>query len=52
VATGLVSLTPDAFFDHDWFFVVLGVTVALGQVWIALLARRLLAEAGGRRLTP
>jgi hypothetical protein len=51
VATGLVSLTPDAFFNHDWFFVVLGVTVALGQVWTALLARRLLAEAGGD-LTP
>jgi Protein of unknown function (DUF998) len=51
VATALVGLVPNAVFNHDWFFVALGVTVALGQVWIALLAGRLLAEAGGRGLT-
>ncbi|HZY28712.1 MAG TPA: DUF998 domain-containing protein [Jiangellaceae bacterium] len=44
VATGVASLVPDAFLGHDWFYVVLGVAVALGLVWVSAMAARLLTE--------
>ncbi|MGH8825116.1 MAG: DUF998 domain-containing protein [Jiangellaceae bacterium] len=44
VATGVAGLVPDAFLDHDRFYVVLGVAVALGLLWASVMAARLLAE--------
>jgi Protein of unknown function (DUF998) len=45
VAVAVASLVPDAFLNHDWFYVVLGAAVALGLGWASLMAGRLLAEA-------
>jgi hypothetical protein len=44
VAVAVASLVPDAFLNHDWFYVILGVAVALGLGWASLMAARLLAE--------
>ncbi len=43
-ATGVAGLVPDAFLNHDWFYVVLGVAAALGLVWVSVMAARLLTE--------
>jgi len=40
MAIGVASLVPDVFLDHDWFYVILGVAVALGLGWVSLLAAR------------
>jgi hypothetical protein len=44
VAVAAASLVPDAFLNHDWFYVILGVAVAVGLGWASLMAARLLAE--------
>jgi uncharacterized membrane protein YhaH (DUF805 family) len=44
VVVAVASLVPDAFLNHDWFYVILGVAVALGLGWASLMAARLLAE--------
>jgi uncharacterized protein DUF998 len=52
VATGVANLVPDALFNHDWFYLVLAVAVALGLGWVSVMAARLLTElrdaSGGR----
>jgi hypothetical protein len=52
VATGVASLVPDAFLGHDWFYVVLGVAVALGLVWVSAMAARLLTGLPDARRAP
>jgi Protein of unknown function (DUF998) len=47
LATAVVGLAPNAFFNHDLFYVVLGITVALGLIWASVMAVRLLAEVPG-----
>jgi uncharacterized membrane protein YhaH (DUF805 family) len=44
VATAVVSLVPDALFNHDLFYLVLFVSVAFGLVWASVMSARLLAE--------
>jgi uncharacterized membrane protein YhaH (DUF805 family) len=44
VAVAVASLAPDAFLNHDWFYVILGAAVTLGLGWSSLVAARLLAE--------
>jgi hypothetical protein len=42
LAIAAINLTPGPFSNHDLFYVVLGVAVALGLGWVSLMAARLL----------
>jgi hypothetical protein len=49
LAVAVVNLTPGLFSNHDLFYVVLGVAVALGLGWVSVLAARLLTELPATR---
>jgi uncharacterized protein DUF998 len=44
LAIATIDLIPGPFSNHDWFFVLLGVAVALGLGWVSVMAGRLLTE--------
>jgi uncharacterized membrane protein YhaH (DUF805 family) len=46
VAVAVVGLAPAPLGNHDLFFVILGLTVAHGLVWLSALAARLRADLG------
>jgi hypothetical protein len=44
VAIAVIDLAPSPFSNHDRFYVVLGVAVALGLGWVSVMAARLMTE--------
>jgi hypothetical protein len=51
VAVAVIVLAPVPFFNHDWFVVILDVSVGLGLLWVSIIAaglRNELPDAGGR----
>jgi hypothetical protein len=49
LAVAVINLTPGLFSNHDLFYVILGVAVALGLGWVSVLAARLLTELPATR---
>jgi hypothetical protein len=41
----VVDLAPGVFFSHPWFYIILGVSVGLGLLWLSVMAARLLNES-------
>jgi len=44
LAVAVIDLAPGPFSNHDWFYVGLGVAVALGLGWASVMAAHLLTE--------